>query len=505
MNTDTEQSWDGWWWFPEEGERDEQEAPYGLLSFDEEAGPQLRLVFQTGTDPFGAPGVERKAIHGITVSGRPMSVLDAHQSNWEGHLGAGHVEEWLGDLIVEGEHVPSLDEFHVDDLRVRILGLREWLTGNWHGPPGFVPFPAPVPRPRTRRHRRDLNNSLRDRRRIRRNAGRVRAWRRLSQEPGSSRLDATVGTDLRLVADVSERGRTSRYSRQTETDASLWVRSPAPRPLPEILEQCVDRFVNLLVCALGNQARVEGMTVTRYEPVSDFIRRGLPPGRTQLPREVRIYTRPWPRLRRGRPNYESPMMPRRALGLRAEEVLSRWWNLMDRLDPAQTMLFGVWNAHAIYIENSLLNLTSFAEGYHERLHDRPRLDPVEHRTTIKELLKPLPAHTRHVYRQALGYAFRQTQRERLTEVVDRAAIWIPAIAPNSERLVVELIATRNHLTHWGAKTAEVLDDGRDLWEAVERLSAALRVNLLLDLDMEPDAIEYGFLSRYGSWEIFRGS
>ena len=39
-------------------------------------------------------------------------------------------------------------------------------------------------------------------------------------------------------------------------------------------------------------------------------------------------------------------------------------------------------------------------------------------------------------------------------------------------------------------------------DLVERLSAVLRINLLLDLDMEIEAIEYGFWSRYGSWDLF---
>jgi ApeA N-terminal domain 1 len=283
------------------------------------------------------------------------------------------------------------------------------------------------------------------------------------------------------------------------------VRAKEPLPLTHVLESFVDPFVNFLVLGLGEQARIEGMTVTRYEPVGGFVRASLPPGRTHLPRDVRLYQRPWPRLRRGRPNYRPQLMvPRRALGNRAETVLRRWWDLMRELDPAHTMLFGVWNAHSIYIENSLLNLTSFAEGYHERRHDEPRLDPAQHKRLVRQLVRPLPKDIRRIYRESLAHAYRQTQNDRLTELVERAAFWLPAIAPEPGTLVKQLIATRNHLTHWGPKTQDVLDD-HDLWEAVERLSAVLRVNLLLDLGMEPDAIEYGFYSRYGGLDIFRRS
>lgn len=36
-----------------------------------------------------------------------------------------------------------------------------------------------------------------------------------------------------------------------------------------------------------------------------------------------------------------------------------------------------------------------------------------------------------------------------------------------------------------------------MWLVVERLSAVIRVNMLIDMGMEPEAIEYGFVRRYG--------
>ena len=136
-----------------------------------------------------------------------------------------------------------------------------------------------------------------------------------------------------------------------------------------------------------------------------------------------------------RTSYQRMILPRRALAERAADVLGRWWALLDALRPAHTMLFGVWNAHSIYLENSLLNLTSFAEGYHERLHDYPRIDPDEHTQLVKQALEPLPERIRWIYKQALRYAYRQTQRERLTDIIERAQSLVPEVAADVELLV----------------------------------------------------------------------
>ena len=170
--------------------------------------------------------------------------------------------------------------------------------------------------------------------------------------------------------------------------------------------------------------------------------------------------------------------------------------MQSRLDPAARMLFGVWNAESIYIENSILNLMSFAEAYHERFRDEPHLTPQQHRRFVRQAVKPLPSEARRLYREALAHANTQTQRERLTELVERAWTWVPDVTADPGVLVKQLVETRNHLTHWGTKGENVVDDS-GIWDLVERLSGVIRINMLLDLEMDPDAVEYAFMRRYG--------
>lgn len=497
-NTD-EKSWEGWWWFPGEGSRDDERGPHGALTFTEADGARLRLIVPPGgrlanlgvLEDEG--GQERDAIHGVTVFGKKVSLLDARRTNVEAALGAGRVEQWEGYMVVDGEHVDSLDALEVDDLGLTIRGLREWLDGDWQGPLGFASVDW-IHKSRSRRTVPTRRERLQERRRVRLNVGRMRRYERLSKSPTISGLDVELPNGIRLIAGVGEQPRrTSRYYRSSERTASLHVSAKRPRPLMRLLDEAVDPFVNLLVFALGDQARVESMTITRYEAR----------GKEVLPRLVRLYARPWPQLRNARSAYQTNLMfPRRALGVRERFVLSRWWDMLKELDPASLTLFGVWNAESIYLENSLLNLMSFAEAYHERFLDHPHLGLDEHRKMVDQAVKPFPAEVRRLYRQALAHANTQTQRERLTDLVERAEAWVPGVAPDPRELVGQLVDTRNHLTHWEPKRANVVE-GQDMWRAVERLSAAIRVNMLIEIGMEPDAIEYGFLRRYGRSVPFR--
>jgi hypothetical protein len=263
-------------------------------------------------------------------------------------------------------------------------------------------------------------------------------------------------------------------------------------------------LVNFLVLVSDEQSRVEELTITRYEPVEDFMLPALRPGRTTLPRSIKIIESPWPRLKRPDVNLDRPLLGRRALGRSAPKVLEAWYALVEELRPADVVAFGVWNAQSIYLENMLLNLMSFAEAFHERRMDAPRLDQAEHRKLVKKLLRGLPDDVRQAYREALAYAYRQTQRERVTELVEWARVWVPAVAPDPDLLVRRLVATRNHLTHLGDAGPDVVDDD-EMVEIVERLSAVLRINLLLALDIDDNALEYAFHARYGGSSLYDGT
>lgn len=318
-------------------------------------------------------------------------------------------------------------------------------------------------------------------------------------EPVPPRIELDL-PGAKMVLDVGATHSAKRFKQVTETRASGWLTTDAPLPLSAVRERFIDPLVHWLLLALAEQSRVERITVSVYDPIPDFIRPAVAPGASGLPRQVQVLQRAWPRLRRDEILDRRVFLPRPALGREAAHVLEQWWDLLAKLSPADLMLFGVWNASSIYLENELLSLTSFAEAYHERLFDELRVDLDEHKRYVDQAVTGLPSQVQAVYREALRYAYRQTQRSRLRVVVGNAVAYVPAIAPDPELLVKQLVETRNHQTHWGPPGPNVVRAGA-LADVVQRLNAVIRINVLANLGIRPDALEAAFRRHYQDSEF----
>jgi hypothetical protein len=86
---------------------------------------------------------------------------------------------------------------------------------------------------------------------------------------------------------------------------------------------------------------------------------------------------------------------------------------------------------------------------------------------------------RRHYRLELKYANRQSQRERMRWLVERAELetWPRSLAA---KIVSRCCDTRNWLTHWGEKGRHVVGDA-DLAELTRQLTFVIEANLLDDL------------------------
>jgi hypothetical protein len=247
-------------------------------------------------------------------------------------------------------------------------------------------------------------------------------------------------------------------------------------------------LVDFLAFANREPSFVRSFVAEFEVPAPAFIRPALSGRRTWVRKVEILSQRAVPRAA-SRQEFEHILLGRGAVGAEAATLVRRWFTLRRRLDRAGDVLFGTLNHGGQWLENRLLNLTSFSEAYHERFHDEPRFDAALNSRVMKELVSLVPEEVRPAYREKLGYAWKQTQRTRIRELVERAVDPVPALEPWEKSLTGQLVDTRNHLTHWGKAKPTVLE-GADLFWAVERLAIVLQANLLLDLRLDPNAIEY---------------
>jgi hypothetical protein len=290
----------------------------------------------------------------------------------------------------------------------------------------------------------------------------------------------------RIVASCGEhRQIQGPFLESTELLSAVDITTPEPIGLTEWDRDWISPMQDLLILCTGKPCELEAITARFRVEAPPFMRPALPDRKTiQVTVEVH---------RRGMAEHvtaerdQRMLLPRHAVGPDGGRLIREWFGLYRKIGRAGVFFFATLNERTQWLENQLLNLTSFAESYHARLHDHPRFDPELNRKLTRYLLASIEdPEVREAWREKVAYAPRLTQRERITELFDWACWPVPALRQFPE-LAAELVNTRNHLTHFGLKRRHVVED-LELARSVQRLVVVLQANMLTDLGGQQDAV-----------------
>jgi hypothetical protein len=476
---------------------DGQEYP-GELSFKEGEGAALR-VFGSRQASLSEPTRWVQALHGTTLGGQDMSLLDAALFQHQDHLWGGDEmptsQEWRSHTLIVGMHVDREDDLKFSTATFRVAGLEAWLAEQWGGPP-FFSAPPRVPSGRSRRARRGRARITGRRKVWRRRpemVQRTRVLSRLREYRPVGRIGGRV-EDARIIATLGEhRNIEGRFREVIERTANFQVDLDSPLGLGQWERRWVFPLQDMLILCTGRESPIASMTAHFRVEAPAFMRPALRDRRT-LPATVSIYRSS---MRASTPGgrYERMPLPRNALVCDGSRFLREWFRLYRRIERAAPFFFATLDEHSQWLDNQLLNLTAFAEAYHERIHDRPRFDPELNDRLVEELLGRIDdPEARDAWREKTVYAAKMTQRKRLTELVSWAKWVVPAL-DRFPKLVAQLIDTRNHLTHFGPRTKWVVVD-HELVRAVQRLVVVLQANLLLDIGGSDEAVALAIARGY---------
>jgi hypothetical protein len=432
---------------------DEDHACRGPLRFDPDAGLELSLL---GSSEAAFPeGDSGYAIYGRTAGGIPVSLLNCQTRSSTRTIfnsrGGFADRQIFGHSLVHGAHAPSLQEFEVSRVEVRIPGLMEFLWG-----PTF---------------REDGHAE-------------VGLGGRGLETGGSEECTVEVdGTELLFA--VGTRQASSWHSVELQREAVAQVRFEDPLPFHKLREAWIQPLERLVGFAIRRPALAERVTV-------------LEDGRTI---DVVQYQR--------RPKWTSELRADRnlvsyaALGDSFERFIRRWWQLEAEMEGVADFMSGAMGPGKA-LEPQLTALASVIEGYHRAFHDAPAIDPEEHAKKYVPGMLEAVQNTAHraLYRMRLAHAHEMTQRERLESFLERAGKIVPALGKERERLAKAVTATRNYFTHLAEQTPHVLE-GVELVNANQLLSLAIECNLLLDLGVPPEAASKGVQRAYIGKFFFR--
>jgi len=174
-----------------------------------------------------------------------------------------------------------------------------------------------------------------------------------------------------------------------------------------------------------------------------------------------------------------------SLGDRYPAVITRWFELYDRVRSAIHLLFGPRYRPGTFTDNHFLNAIGAAESYHRATGQNDILPPEEHQARLEAIYATGPEEHRVWLEGRLAFSNAPTLRDRLYALHARVAGIVSGVIGSAEAYAGPVVATRNALTHRGdrgRKTKPI--PGRALYRMTEQTVFLLTACLLQDLGFD---------------------
>jgi hypothetical protein len=426
---------EGHFWQPGE----EVHRFYGRLEYDLEHGVRGHFVdtnlIERAPDGPVQPGAI-DVLHGEALGGIPLTLQGFYPAKWRltGMRGSGDdVIDGVITRLLRGAHVPADEEPRAAIAVAGLKGLREFLIGGIvDGGPLSVPGDDPV--------------------------GEV--------------LNVDLADGVSLLLSVHRQPTLGRVDRHSEVVASAQWSCDPPISLDDLEEHWIGPLQDLILFATRAQSYLLslGLHLDPSDPRSS----------------IRVLQRPYP------PPREAPDIYALALNLGESEdparLIRSWFDLRDRVGPVWGLFFAALDRPESLLEDRLLGLLAFAEGYDRVVRKSRPLTKEEEKEAKKAIRKALTdRRVRAVYSGAINHANAWTQRQRLDYLIGRAMESLVGWWEiDTELLSSQLSDTRNWLVHWGTRGTDAVIDSQGMVDLVRSLIVVLYVNILRELGLDEE-------------------
>ncbi len=292
------------------------------------------------------------------------------------------------------------------------------------------------------------------------------------EDLGGEVLNAELADGVRLLLSVYRQPTLGRVDRHSEVVASAQWSCDPPVALDALEERWIGPLQDLILFATQAQSYLLslGLHLDPDDPRSS----------------IGVVQRPYPRPR------EVPEVYALALNLGESQdpgqLIRSWFDLRERIGPVWGLFFAALDRPESLLEDRLLGLLAFAEGYDRVVRESKPLTAEEEEAARKAIRKALTdKRVRGVYSAAINHANAWTQRQRLDYLIGRAMESLRGwwrIDP--DLLSAQLSDTRNWLVHWGDRGANAVTDSQGMADLVRSLIVVLYVNMLRELGLDED-------------------
>jgi hypothetical protein len=237
-------------------------------------------------------------------------------------------------------------------------------------------------------------------------------------------------------------------------DCQLWLTFENPRSLEEVTGRWVHWVVHFLSLLIGTSVRCEEITVSALDLFSLgdsledaatwFSSRGTILGRTGTKHRVRISD----------PDTHSMLAPFASVKDQLGEMLRRWQEAGDRLEPVLGLFSAVVLHHSLYSSAEFLFLIQALEVYHARSgkFESTQIPSDEHRKRVKAVVATAPSELREWLERKVQSGNYKHLDERLLEVFRMYQKDASKLFGDFENIAGRIAYTRNHLTHYNNDT-----------------------------------------------------
>lgn len=431
----------------------------GTLSYDPDKGAILKLVGIFGElgdafkRAFGGARDEAAVIHGVTMKGKPLSLLHAHDINRQLNMPGIPSETWSSNLLVIGAHITSADEAIFPKCYFRFDQIETWLE---HKPfTDTFDFDA-----------KTLNVFAEKPREV---PFATHAEFAVSTV-GSLYSDNDTGT--RFVIDVTSQMAIT----PTEPRSLDWHLNRAVR-LQELASLCTGHFLPLTSFELRGPDAELGGGGTRPSEVHLYALMIHGEGRSETGTKRRTPIVTGPELNRFNP-----------------EAVQRWFDQFEAFDPALRLFFTITGARQMFTNIRLLLAIQALEVFHRRTSDQGILSGENFATFTEAMVGAIPDDTAPDMREKLESLYRHanepTLQQRLRSIV---ASLTEAFGERpggfNSKYLRKLVDTRNYYTHFSEALSARTFDGEGMYWATRRVVLLLTLLFLQRLGLTADDIK----------------
>lgn len=448
---------EGFWWLP--SVPNEQQS--GKLTFDQIDGGRLNII--GSLSPWDRAlideSLELSVIHGLTVTGKKVTLLHSHVSSRSLNFPGIATEIWHVLVIAIGAHFASSEEAIFRRSWIRFEGIAQWLE--------FDPF----------REVFDFATQtieLTVRKPIRMELGRIEGASIYSDSSlksgrdGSERWSSTSESMIAIDAD--------------EHQSLDWHFSRATR-LRNLAEMLFGRPLHLFKLLVEIDSEKETDGPLGHCDVEVYAK--IVGGRDQHPSIVR-----------------PPMLTAPALVEAAPNALRDWFLQYDKLSVALNLLPTIASDRIIYVNVRFLLAVQAIETFHRNIYQKNIINDAEHAELLRILKKAIPSNVNIRMRKKIKYILKYSNepslQERLDALISVARDGRSEVMPSySDNFVSSVVSTRNYETHHGARPRNLLSSGEMYW-AIRRLVVLITVLMLRQIGLKTGTIE-GILEKHNEF------